>query len=590
MKIRYIKQLAIVAVLALGLTSCDLDVTSPDSLSAKSYWKTEKDAWYALNRIYINGMPDFLDGMKDEMYTDNAHSHKPWEGSFEAFQQGGITASQYDTYSYTTIRLVNNFLVHVDNCEMSDELKTRTKAEARFFRAWSYMNMVIRMGGVPLVTTVMDYDAPNVPRDDAKTVEDFVLSELEAIARDLPQSYPGGSQMQETGRVTRYAALALRARAALAFGNYAEAEKSAAEVINSGKYQLFKVTTLTEAQQKEADEMSQYVDFEKLGIDKDKFTKGMFSYECFWQGDNCSPGKPEVILTHEHMYDINQATIYRYQYIRPSQLVSGFSSYEPLPDVVNAYWEADGHTLPTPVNPDVNAANYEKLWSQVKGLGQPAYISKVPTLDLKDAAYMQQFRNRDSRLYASILFPFKGWHSTDFGTYYYRWDPKLAGDDGNESWTGFSFRKLVSINRIDNRKGEGCSYDDFPVLRYGEVLITAAEAHIVNSGYDATARGWLNQLRDRCGMPNVPETFTNKEDALNFVRNERRIELMGEGQRLADIRRYGNDYCKKVMTGTSYAPNKYIIVDKSWNDRNMLFPIPTKAIDLNPLLKQNPGY
>ena len=121
-------------------------------------------------------------------------------------------------------------------------------------------------------------------------------------------------------------------------------------------------------------------------------------------------------------------------------------------------------------------------------------------------------------------------------------------------------------------------------------MITAAEAHIVNSGYDATARGWLNQLRDRCGMPNVPETFTNKEDALNFVRNERRIELMGEGQRLADIRRYGNDYCKKVMTGTSYAPNKYIIVDKSWNDRNMLFPIPTKAIDLNPLLKQNPDY
>lgn len=112
----------------------------------------------------------------------------------------------------------------------------------------------------------------------------------------------------------------------------------------------------------------------------------------------------------------------------------------------------------------------------------------------------------------------------------------------------------------------------------------------MNTGYDATAQGWLNQLRDRCGMPNVPTSFASKEAALDFVRNERRIELAGEGQRFADMRRYGNEYCAKVMTGTSYGINKYVVVKKNWESKNMLFPIPTSARDLNPLLEQNPGY
>ena len=45
-----------------------------------------------------------------------------------------------------------------------------------------------------------------------------------------------------------------------------------------------------------------------------------------------------------------------------------------------------------------------------------------------------------------------------------------------------------------------------------------------------------------------------------------------------------------MMTGTSYGINKYVVVDKKWESKNMLFPIPTSAIDLNPLLEQNPGY
>lgn len=591
MKLSNIKNLLYVGIIVFSFSSCSLDVVPPDALSAESYWKTQKDAWYALNEIYIYGMPDFSAGISDEMYTDNAHSHKPWEGPFEEFQQGGITAGESSGYDYTTIRLVNNYIANVDKCEISDALKTRTKAEARFFRAWSYLNMAIKFGGVPLVTDVLAYDAPNVKRDDLQTVQKFVLDELQDISTQLPEGYAGGSEMYETGRVTKYAALALRARAALAFGNYTEAEKSANEVIHSGKYKLFTVSSLTDAQQKEAEEMAQFVDFDRLGIDKDAFVKGIFSYEGIWQGDNGSVSDPEVILSHEYMNDANDVDWARYQYLRPSQLVKGYSSYEPLPDLVKAYWNIDGKTLPQDIDVDQNAAAYDSLYnSTVQGLDQKGYIAKVPTLDLSKPSFMQQFRNRDSRLYASILFPFKGWHVTDFGTFYYRWDPAWAGKDGNESWTGYSFRKMVATRPFDTGWGENYSYDDFPLIRYAEILLTAAESHLVNSGYDATVCSLLNQLRKRCGMPDVPTSFSTKDEALSFVRNERRIELAGEGQRFADMRRYGNDYCKKVMTGTSYAINKYVIVNKSWNDKNMLFPIPTSARDLNPLLEQNPGY
>lgn len=98
------------------------------------------------------------------------------------------------------------------------------------------------------------------------------------IAEILPDSY-NGSYLYETGRITRAGALALRARAALYFGNYAEAEASAGKIISEGHHSLFRVSSLTTAQQKEADEMDAYIDYAAKGIDKDKFVKGMFSYE-----------------------------------------------------------------------------------------------------------------------------------------------------------------------------------------------------------------------------------------------------------------------------------------------------------------------
>lgn len=581
--------LILLAVFGLS-TSCQVDVLPPTGIPAESFWKTDKDAWYALNKIYRT-MPDFWKLISDEMTTDNAHSQKPWEGNMEILQQDGINAAtSWGSYTFGPIRDVNTYLANVDKCALDAGLKERTKAEARFFRALAYLNLTVYYGKVAIITEPLAYDAPNVSRNSVAEVQKFILEELAAVAAVLPPSYTGGGQFNESSRVTNNAAHALRARAALYFGNFAEAEVSADAVIRSGKHRLFKLTSLNANQQKEADEMDAYIDWAAKGVDKNKFMLGLFSCEALWQEPNALPTNPEYILTREYAPDASTVDLRRYTALIPLHMSinQGYSSIKPLQDMVSAYWDIDGQTIPAAIPVATRKANYETVWSKAKVLKNNEYNAFATAPELLTSEYIKEFRNRDSRLYASVIFPFKGWHNSAKGPgYYYRFDPETIGKNGNESWSGFSFRKFVSITPFNKFE----SSDDLALIRYAEVLLTYAEAHTINVGYDASVEAALNELRDRCGMPNVPSGL-GKEAALDFIRNERRIELMGEGHRFADIRRYGNGYAKKMMSGPTTAPDGSVVVNKVWSDRLMLMPIPTSAIDANPLLltDQNAGY
>lgn len=149
-----IKYITFSALLCASMVSCDLDVVPPSDISTETFWKNEKDAWNGLNALYAE-----LPGMDiwDEMYTDNAHSHKPWEGPYELVQTNGITAGNDFGYGYSTVRIANNFIINVDKCDISEGLKERMKAEARFFRAWQYLQLTTKFGKAYLFT-----DVPNI--------------------------------------------------------------------------------------------------------------------------------------------------------------------------------------------------------------------------------------------------------------------------------------------------------------------------------------------------------------------------------------------------------------------------------------------
>lgn len=137
------------------------------------------------------------------------------------------------------------------------------------------------------------------------------------------------------------------------------------------------------------------------------------------------------------------------------------------------------------------------------------------------------------------------------------------------------------------------SDQNYPVLRYAEVLLIAAEALNEANGPTAEALGYLNQVRARArkgGRLGAPSAFPadiqsglTKEQFRDAVLEERRIELAFEWKRWYDLVR--TDRFIEAFTGpNSLEPQPRI------QPHHRYLPIPQIEIDRNPKLTQNPGY
>ena len=113
--------------------------------------------------------------------------------------------------------------------------------------------------------------------------------------------------------------------------------------------------------------------------------------------------------------------------------------------------------------------------------------------------------------------------------------------------------------------------NDIVLYRYADVLLMKSEAKVRNgeSGDEE-----MNAVRSRVGMPSLSATLDN-------ILNERLLELVWEGWRRQDMIRFGT-YCKQYDIHTPSEADK--------KGYTTVFPIPEKAHELNPNLKQNPGY
>lgn len=113
------------------------------------------------------------------------------------------------------------------------------------------------------------------------------------------------------------------------------------------------------------------------------------------------------------------------------------------------------------------------------------------------------------------------------------------------------------------------------VIRLADVYLMAAEAIVRGGGSDATARGYVDQVRNRVGLSNVNASVSGNV-LLDVIYKERRLELATEGHRFFDLVRTGQ--ASQVLDG--------FIVGK-----HEVLPIPLIELDLtNGQLTQNPGY
>ena len=131
--------------------------------------------------------------------------------------QVNSTQMQWWGNAYYTIRNLNDFIERAAESSISNV--NERIAEARFLRAFCYFAMVKRYGGVPLITEVQSIDADSTAlypkRNTEKELYDFILKETDEISEILPSA-------TDAGRANKWAALALRSRAALYAGSIAQ--------------------------------------------------------------------------------------------------------------------------------------------------------------------------------------------------------------------------------------------------------------------------------------------------------------------------------------------------------------------------------
>ena len=156
----------------------------------------------------------------------------------------------------------------------------------------------------------------------------------------------------------------------------------------------------------------------------------------------------------------------------------------------------------------------------------------------------------------TVAKPWKGSDNGRSGYYSVKtWrDPSATGNSGNPAYI-FSGQNIV-------------------VMRYGQVLLSKAEA-LFRSGNSAGALDIVNnQIRKRAGLAPAKGT-----DVLKVLLAEYRHELAGEFSLWFLLRRSGEHL--------NYVKDTYGIVVPPGKD---LMPIPSKQIATNEKLKQNPGY
>ncbi|WJS96118.1 RagB/SusD family nutrient uptake outer membrane protein [Flavobacterium johnsoniae] len=154
-----------------------------------------------------------------------------------------------------------------------------------------------------------------------------------------------------------------------------------------------------------------------------------------------------------------------------------------------------------------------------------------------------------------------------------------------------TFTDGYAVTKYINKKADGSAAQrtdipdtDFPMFRVSDAYLMYAEATLrgASTGNIGTALGYVNQIRTRAGAQNI----STAQLTLDFILDERGRELFWECHRRTDLIRFGKfsggsklwQWKGGVMNGTS---------TESYRD---LMPIPSKTIQANPTLKQNPGY
>lgn len=570
------------------ISSCSdfLDRESP-SYTSDGFYTTEAGIRDGVSGIYsllyINLNWDVPFPVVLDLYTpmglENAQNTSIGAGG--GLLPSNSTVSTWWSSLYALIARANAVIYGASKSinNMSSQAK-QYYAEARLLRAYGYYNLISTYGDVPFFTAPVTTDQYTASRTSRVDILDFIISEMEDVSNYLPWT------ATQRGRVDKAVAYGLEARAGLLGGslNYGGKEKEYFTISATSANKVIGKRHLA----------NNFGDlFNLTGQEKSDVRD-----ELLWELMYSSNSSKRIHRTGFGNSSRNYGSSVRY----PSLMIA--DTYECIDGK-----RIDESPLYDPKHPSQNRDPRFKVTLCTHGDEVEFYTSAGVNKLLLDA-----YSSKTKR-YSAL----NGWY-------------EITNQDVIGSGAGASFVNAGAgylwYKYADNITEDiSTQTSDISLMRYAEILLTYAEAKIELGELDQSVYDAIDEVRHRAGMPNIlDEKKGNIDKMRQLVRRERKVELIMEGLHFVDMRRWGtgdleNDspsYGAPLSTiqydglDTNDIPNfktdirhdlndipsyetykdklKVRDVNRYWDSKFVLWPIPQVVIDRDSNITQNDGY
>lgn len=474
--------------------------------------------------IWQNGYG--MDAMHYALAEDVAYNDWTKVNEFEGFNGNWYNINfQMIKYANTVIDAAQKEGVKWN----SETEKNEIIAEGRFFRAWSYRNLVNIYGGMPIIETPLTEPKVDFVRNTKEECYTFIKEDLEFAKSNLPLT------TETPGKVVRAAADHLLAEIYICLKDYDNAIAAATRVIDGtdGDYQLMT---------------------ERFGLRADEPGKTVY-WDLFRMGNhNYQTGNKEAIWVAQFEYNLPGGTV---NYGRPTIERAMWNRYWLFSKAGYSGTAADSTGRGVAFLRGTDHVNYG-IWKNTEG----------------------DIRNLESSVKRKYYFAAD---VTVDGVSYAEGDliPKsfLTAKEDSMWYIYPNFQKFGTDKHKDEKPDNGF-VPDFYVMRLAGTYLLRAEAYLGKGQKDKAADD-INVIKARAKAPLI----TASDVTIDYILDERLRELYGEEFRTLTLGRLGLIYDRTKRFG-------YSLSKSTIKEYNNLFPIPQSVIDRNvgAEFKQNPGY
>lgn len=623
--------------------SCDfLDIVPPEQATLND---ATKDANYTLNFLY-----SCYSKIWNPLYpntTDEYAFPRGWGGQHRTVSYGLYTPTNLADDArwrdfYQAINQTNLFIRELENAKGCTETQIEQwKAEAYFLLAYYHYELLQYFGPIPIQDTYLD---TNTSADEFRGrmhydyVVDWIVETLQKKVIEC-RFMPITREADERGRATTVIAQALKARVLVyaasplwngefpyqSWRNKVETPGYGNELVsavrNDDKWRRAK-TACEEALTAAKDAGFKLYDDIEYPIETQKIKDNLLPFIPGLADPDSEEGKEfrKRVLMLRNMVTLkvregNTELIWgvakdagTMTYIMPRCLVknnnnswfNGQSAIAPTLYSVEHFYTKDGLLPKDASNAGIFPSQSE--WLTRAGISGRQDLIKINT-------------NREPRYYAWIAFD-----QGDYGTMIAEGAPKRLemknGNDGgqgyntsdgasNYSETGFLSQKWIRVDqsRSTNNAWSNSDVNRFarPIIRMAELYLNLAECQAALK--DNAALDNLNEIRRRAGVRDLTTADLQTMSLMDWVRNERFVELWGEGHRWNDVRRWKlghecfgegkREGLNAIQTNPSFENfNTRTTISQAyrWYNRMYIAPLQYNETQRNTKLVQAPGY